>query len=55
MPSAMCKIKEKAKKAMPKWSLEFVSSQAGEILQATSAKALPPNCQQVKDAQRKYN
>ena len=50
----MCKIKEEAKKATPKRSLELVSSQAGGILQATSAGALPRKRQQVKDAWRKY-
>jgi len=53
MPSVMCKVKEEARKSTPKCALQFVSSQAGGILHATSAGALPSNCQQVKDAQRK--
>ena len=53
MPSIMCKVKEEARKSTPKCALLFVSSQAGGILHATSAGALPSNCQQVKDAQRK--
>ena len=53
MPSVMCKIKEEARKAMPKRALQFVSSQAGGILHAMSAGALPRNRQQVKDARRR--
>jgi len=50
MPSIMCKVKEEARKSTP---LQFVSSQAGGILHATSAGALPRNRQQMKDARRK--
>ena len=53
MPSVMCKIKEEARKAMHKRALQFLSSQAGGILHATSAGALPQNRQQVKDARRR--
>lgn len=53
MPSMMCKLKEKAKDSTPKRALKFLSTEAGEILEASSAGALPRNRQQVKDARRK--
>ena len=53
MPSIMCKVKEEARKSAPERALQFVSSQAGGILHATNAGALPRNRQQVKDALRK--
>ena len=52
MPSMMCKLKEKARRSTPKRALKFLS-EAGEILQESSAGALPHNRQQVKDARRK--
>ena len=52
MPSVMCKLKEESKKSTPKHVLQFVSNEAGGIISATSAGALPCNRQQVKDARR---
>ena len=53
MPSVTCKLKEEAKKKTPKRALQFVSQEAGGIMEATSAGA-PPRCrQQIKDARRK--
>ena len=49
----MCKVKEEARKSTPKCALLFVSSQAGGILHAMSAGALPCNRQHMKDARRK--
>ena len=53
MPSVIHKLKQEAKKGTPKRVLQFVSSEAGGILEATSAGALPRNRQQVKDAKWK--
>lgn len=53
MPSVIRKLKQEAKTSTPKRVLQFVSCEAGGILQATSAGALPRNRQQVKDAKRK--
>ena len=53
MPSVMCKLKKEAKKKTPKRALQFVSKEAGGILEATSAGALPRSRQQIKDARRK--
>ena len=53
MPSMMCKLKEKAKGSTPKRALKFLSTEAGGILEASSAGSLPRNRQQVKDARRK--
>lgn len=52
MPSVMCKLKEEAKGNTPKRALQFVSNEAGGIMDATSAGALPRNRQQVKDMRR---
>ena len=41
MPSVMCKLKKEAKKTTPKRVLQFVSQEAGGIMEATSAGALP--------------
>lgn len=49
----MCKLKEKAKGSTPQRALKFLSTEAGGILGASSAGALPHNRQQVKDARRK--
>ena len=54
MPSVMCKLKEQAKKQTPKRVLQFVSSEAGGILEASSSGALPRCRQQIKDAKRNY-
>ena len=53
MPSVMCKLKKEATKSTPKRALQFVSCEAGGILEATSAGSLPRNRQQVKDIKRK--
>ena len=53
MASVIHKLKQEAKKSTPKRVLQFVSCEAGGILEATSAGALPRNRQQVKDAKRK--
>ena len=53
MPSVIHKLKQEAKKNTPKRVLQFVSCEAGGILEATSAGALPRNRQQVKDAKWK--
>ena len=53
MPSMMCKLKEKAKGSTPKRALKFLSTEAGGILEASSAGAFPRNRQQVKDARQK--
>ena len=53
MPSMMCKLKEKAKGSTPKRALKFLSTEAGGILEASSAGALPRNRQQAKDARQK--
>ena len=53
MPSVMCKLKEQAKKQTPKRVLQFVRQEAGGLMEATSAGALPRNSQQIKDARRK--
>lgn len=49
MPSLMCKLKEESKKSTAK---RVLSNEAGGIMSATSAGALPCNRQQVKDARR---
>ena len=41
MPSVMCKLKEESKTSKPKRILQFVSNEAGGILNAPSASALP--------------
>ena len=48
----MCKLKEEAKKQTLKRVLQFASREAGGILEATSAGALPHSRQQIKDARR---
>ena len=53
MPSVMCKLKNEAKNKTPKRALQFVSQEAGGIMEATSAGALPRSRQQIKDARRK--
>lgn len=53
MPSVMCKLKKEAKKKTPKRVLQFVSQEAGGILEASSAGALPRSRQQIKDARWK--
>lgn len=53
MPSVICKVKEEAKGKTPKRALQFVSNEAGGIMNATSAGALPRNRQQVKDVRKK--
>ena len=55
MPGVMCKLKQEAKKITPKPVLQFVSSEAGGIMEATSAGALPRNHQQIKDANRNFD
>lgn len=52
MPSVMCKLKKEGEGKTPKRALQFVSSEAGGIMNATSAGALPRNRQQVKDVRR---
>ena len=52
MPSVMRKLKEESKTSKPKRILQFVSNEAGGILSAPSASALPRGRQQVKDARR---
>ena len=52
MSSVLCKLKEESKKSTPKRVLQFVSNEAGGIMSAASAGALPRNRQQVKDARR---
>ena len=52
MPSVMKKLKVESKHRTPKRALSFVSAQAGGIMEASSAGALPRNRQQVKDIRR---
>ena len=40
MPRMMCKLKEKAKGSTPKCALKFLSTEAGGILEASSAGSL---------------
>ena len=54
MPSVMCKLKKEAKKKTPRRALQFVSHEAGGIMEATSAGALPRSRQQVKDIRRNF-
>ena len=49
----MCKLKKEATKKIPKRALQFVSQEAGGIMEATSAGALPRSRQQIKDARWK--
>ena len=53
LSSVIHKLKQEAKKSTPKRVLQFVRCEAGGILKATSAGALPCNRQQVKGAKRK--
>ena len=53
MPSMIYVLKEKAKGSTPKCALKFLSTEAGGILEASSAGSLPRNRQQVKDARQK--
>ena len=53
MPSVMSKLKKEALEKTPKRALQFVSCEAGGIMEARSAGALPRSRQQVKDARRK--
>ena len=52
-PSTMCKIKEKAKQTTAKRALKYLNSEAGGILEASSASSLPRGRQQISDARRK--
>ena len=52
MPSVMEKLKTQSKNKTPKRALSFVSAEAGGIMEASSAGALPRNRQQVKDIRR---
>ena len=49
----MSKIKEKAKENTAKRALKYLNSEAGGILEATSASSLPRSRQQFSDARRK--
>jgi hypothetical protein len=48
----MTKLKKESQTKTPKLALQFVSQEAGGIMEATSAGALPRGRQQIKDARR---
>ena len=49
----MCKIKEKAKQTTAKCALKYLNSEAGGILETSSASSLPRGRQQISDARGK--
>ena len=49
-PSVMTKLKKESKTKTPKCALQFVSEEAGGIMEVTSADALPRSRQRIKDA-----